>query len=444
MKRALFSLTVLAAPLALNACLEAGQGARVGATDTATTSDTAADVVGDPCAGKVCDDDDPCTSDACDPATGACVHLQGAGAGRAFEPPECQGAADCDDGDPCTADSCIFVGPNQCGYGGWAYCDNQPVVGCGGCMIAGCDDSDPCTDDSCQSDGTCRYDPRADCLTACSGVGAIDAESAPWTAWPGDATKVAGVAAGYPSQGACYEVGGDSDAWCGVCEYPAGLSSAVGTPAAVRIQGPPTLEGPRWMCTEGCVSECSPMVWGAAYWAWGTASSSMYGTAGATPPGGSGDPQDPAGAPRAPADVLAITGWCLQTNAAGLVGRYSGTLTLAGYTRGGVIPLTAEIHPTMAGGLAITIGTPECTSTGCEPWMFELLGTQTVPLETGDGTVSFVFEVPGLCNAASVTSRVRLESNHNTLSGTYRDAPYDAEATDLGCASGTVTLTREN
>ncbi len=183
------------------------------------------------------------------------------------------------------------------------------------------------------------------------------------------------------------------------------------------------------------------MIRGAAYWAWGTTTSSVYGSAGAAPPQGGGDAEDPAGAPRPPADGLTVSGWCLQTNAAGLIGRYSGALTLGGYTRGGVIPLLAEIHLTMSGGLALTISPPPCTSTGCEPWMYELLDAQTVPLETGDGAVSFAFEVPGLCNAATVSVRANLGSKYNTLSGTYRDAPYDAP--DAGCAFGTVTLTRE-
>ena len=48
-----------------------------------------------------CQDDDPCTTGACDPFTGACAFLPTPGAIDC-----CTGAGACDDGDPCTEDVC--------------------------------------------------------------------------------------------------------------------------------------------------------------------------------------------------------------------------------------------------------------------------------------------------------------------------------------------------
>jgi hypothetical protein len=107
-----------------------------------------------------CVDDDACTSDLCDKATGACQHAAIAGccasdADCAGGPPCttgvcqagtckwsgvagcCAGDSDCDDGDPCTADACTAKG-----------CAWTPAPGC--CSAdAQCDDDDPATADSC-------------------------------------------------------------------------------------------------------------------------------------------------------------------------------------------------------------------------------------------------------------------------------------------------------
>lgn len=94
-----------------------------------------------------CDDGDPCTVDACDPATGACTHQP----------------LDCDDGNACTLDSCV---------GGQCVHDPVDCAGDDPCVTYGCDpefgctqeptdcsDGDLCTTDYCDADGVCQHDP---------------------------------------------------------------------------------------------------------------------------------------------------------------------------------------------------------------------------------------------------------------------------------------------
>ncbi|MFQ5478984.1 MAG: hypothetical protein ACE5E4_10250, partial [Candidatus Binatia bacterium] len=85
--------------------------------DLCTTNDSC---LGGLCVGGAppnCDDSNPCTDDSCDPASGGCVNVAN--------------TASCDDGDPCTiGDTCS---------GGL----------CAGGAPPNCDDSNPCTDDSC-------------------------------------------------------------------------------------------------------------------------------------------------------------------------------------------------------------------------------------------------------------------------------------------------------
>ncbi len=77
------------------------------------------------------DDGIDCTTDACDPDTGAVTHTPVDSA--------------CDDGSDCTADACT------------------PGVGCTAAFTcectssADCDDGNPCTDEACDSDGACQY-----------------------------------------------------------------------------------------------------------------------------------------------------------------------------------------------------------------------------------------------------------------------------------------------
>ncbi len=84
-----------------------------------------------------CDDQNICTSDSCDPATG-CVHTPAPGA--------------CDDGNACTQD-------DQCNNG---QCSGTPLPDCTACAVdADCDDIDTCTTDRCE-DGVCSYVSQAD------------------------------------------------------------------------------------------------------------------------------------------------------------------------------------------------------------------------------------------------------------------------------------------
>jgi hypothetical protein len=102
-----------------------------------------------------CDDGDPCTLDACDPALG-CVHTPG--------------ALDCDDGLDCTVDSgdplactCVHT-PDH------AACDDgldctadacAPVIGCSHNPVpAACDDGNPCTADTCDVAEGCTHSPQ--------------------------------------------------------------------------------------------------------------------------------------------------------------------------------------------------------------------------------------------------------------------------------------------
>jgi hypothetical protein len=85
-----------------------------------------------------CDDGNFCTTDACDPFTGACT----------FVP--LGNSSACDDGNACTTGD-VCVDP----------------IGCVGSAIS-CDDGDPCTSDTCSGyTGTCAYSPtRAACEDA--------------------------------------------------------------------------------------------------------------------------------------------------------------------------------------------------------------------------------------------------------------------------------------
>ena len=92
-----------------------------------TTGDGCVD--GECVAGAVtdCDDDNPCTIDACNPAGGECEHTN-------------QDEINCDDGDACT------IG-DQCELG---VCMAGPALDC--------DDANPCTDDNCDSAEGCVSD----------------------------------------------------------------------------------------------------------------------------------------------------------------------------------------------------------------------------------------------------------------------------------------------
>ncbi|MFT5430852.1 MAG: hypothetical protein ACI9OJ_001530 [Myxococcota bacterium] len=95
-----------------------------------------------------CDDDESCTEDSCDPASG-CENTQLDGpcdddsactVGDECVEGECSGAPiDCDDGDICTVDVCKGGG-----------CSNESVASL-------CEDDNPCTDESCDSAIGCVF-----------------------------------------------------------------------------------------------------------------------------------------------------------------------------------------------------------------------------------------------------------------------------------------------
>jgi hypothetical protein len=80
----------------------------------------------------------------------------------------CSSDGDCDDDNPCTSDACIIDG-----------CENTLILGCVACSQDGdCDDGDPCTVDACGGDGQCG-NSDAGCFTGvtCPFVGGLELEA---------------------------------------------------------------------------------------------------------------------------------------------------------------------------------------------------------------------------------------------------------------------------
>ncbi len=118
------------------------------------------------CQGVVCTDNNACTTDSCDPATGNCV----------FTP------INCNDNNACTSDTCNPA----------TGCVHTPIVVCndnnacttdmcdpatGYCVFTpiNCNDNDPCTDDSCDSvTGQCVHIPNNTCAGALSNFTMLD------------------------------------------------------------------------------------------------------------------------------------------------------------------------------------------------------------------------------------------------------------------------------
>jgi len=104
-------------------------------------------IVPNPCDVLVCDDNNACTDDNCDPFSG-CVYTPFL----------------CDDGDPCTDDACdvvsgCFAVPTVCDdanvCNGLETCD--PLVGCLPGTSLDCDDNNACTIDGCDALTGCTY-----------------------------------------------------------------------------------------------------------------------------------------------------------------------------------------------------------------------------------------------------------------------------------------------
>jgi len=398
-------------------CLESNRGTLEADTTTEDVADTRAPDAADPCDGRVCDDGDPCTVGACDPGTGACVYSAIAGA------PECSRDGDCDDGDPCTAGVCVSGG-DACG---WAYCEFKAVPGaCGGCHIAGCPEAGPCLAGVCQVDGTCRYDPIPGCHTGCGSVGAVSVRDAIWDATPGTRVKVSGVVAPH-----AWTICDDGpDCWC------------EGAPAAQDEDGgpqlllePPTPAPTTWGCAWSyCHSDgpaCNPLHVGTAYWFWGEAEAS--GRSFALPREGPALP---------PADTLLLEDYCLQTNAAGLVGAYQARL--APDHRDVPLFLEGRIDAAQDGTLTLTLAQAPCAN--CPEWLPEGLG-HTIPVELGDGHITFELPAPSTCGPEPSTAVARLFSKRNSLEGRYEDAgpsfhAEPSEPDESPCASGDLVLVR--
>ncbi|HJQ84727.1 MAG TPA: hypothetical protein VKA21_11650, partial [Candidatus Binatia bacterium] len=102
----------------------------------------------------VCDDQDLCTADACDPASGQCFFETTCEERNGCTSQVCEpgdgvcvivGSVACDDRNPCTSESCDAL---------TGACVTTPATVC--------DDGDPCTVDDCDpSNGECRFSPTA-------------------------------------------------------------------------------------------------------------------------------------------------------------------------------------------------------------------------------------------------------------------------------------------
>src|SRR6266581_2624499 len=163
-----------------------GASTQGGSESTASSAPTPEDL----CSGVTCDDGNPCTSDACDPATGKCVFTPTPGVtcndgnscttgdacngqGQCLGVPSTPGSP-CSDGNPCTGgDICVATPtgavvcqgtPKNCNDNNLCTTDScDPATGACRNVAINCDDHDPCTDDRCNpTSGQCEHRP-VDC-----------------------------------------------------------------------------------------------------------------------------------------------------------------------------------------------------------------------------------------------------------------------------------------
>ncbi len=160
-------------PCTVDTC-DASTGACQVLFNTAPCDDGDACSVGDSCASgtcqpgaeKPCADSNTCTSDSCNPQTGACVHAAISGCGDG-----CSKAGDCKAGDVCNEAACVsgkcaFL-PTSAGCDDGDACTAGDQCEAGGCKpgsAKNCDDGQPCTADSCKA-GACQH---ANSTDACS------------------------------------------------------------------------------------------------------------------------------------------------------------------------------------------------------------------------------------------------------------------------------------
>ena len=105
---------------------------------------------------RVCDDGNPCTDDACDPATGCA---------SAPNTAPCDDGDACTTGDGCVAGACASGPPLSC-YDANPCTDDacDPATGCTfPPNLAPCDDGDPCTTTDICAEGVCQGGPPPDC-----------------------------------------------------------------------------------------------------------------------------------------------------------------------------------------------------------------------------------------------------------------------------------------
>ena len=133
--------------------------------DACTSGDICVKGACTPGKAKVCDDGKVCTDDKCDSVSGACVVSNNTSVcsdnnactnGDSCTAGACKAGAakSCDDKNACTTDSCAAK---------TGACSNKPIIGCGGnCVSVGdCDDKNPCTTDACNS-GKCANAANSD------------------------------------------------------------------------------------------------------------------------------------------------------------------------------------------------------------------------------------------------------------------------------------------
>jgi hypothetical protein len=153
------------------------------------------------CAGKpiACNDNNPCTGDVCDPATGKCAVLANTNgllcddgsactAKDACLAGKCQGSPlNCSDGNDCTDDLCDTK-TGACTF----LANTAPCTGAVACLTGGqckdgkcqagtkpnCDDGSPCTADACDNaTGKCVYTKAADGTVCDDGVACSSASA---------------------------------------------------------------------------------------------------------------------------------------------------------------------------------------------------------------------------------------------------------------------------
>ncbi|MBM4345927.1 MAG: hypothetical protein FJ100_21345 [Deltaproteobacteria bacterium] len=136
--------------LADKGCVYTANAAPCSDGDACTLGDTCTATACAPGVSKVCDDENLCTANGCDKASGNCVFTD-------------IGAKTCGDGNPCTDDACDKeVGCSQTANAAKCtdnnLCTSSDACKAGKCVpgpLFNCDDGEVCTDDSCDAKQGC-------------------------------------------------------------------------------------------------------------------------------------------------------------------------------------------------------------------------------------------------------------------------------------------------